>query len=119
MTSIPLVFDRHHILRSDDVPSDSVNPGAQVLAMLHPPALQQLLFPALSQWAVAAIGATARPVARRCTLPRDLRDLRAPVGQTARKGAIRRARPVGAKGGVRQSPFQSDSRPAQPTLRTA
>ncbi|MFZ3582108.1 Hint domain-containing protein [Loktanella sp. DJP18] len=76
---IHLMFDAHQIILSNGLWTESFYPGKHALAMMQGPELAELLalFPALRHGAVAAIGATARDVARWQDLPATLRAVRA------------------------------------------
>lgn len=78
VTYVHLMFDRHQVLRSGGLWSESFYPGPQALASLHRAALRELetLFPGLS---AAAYGRQARTVPRFRDLPDRLKDLRPPL----------------------------------------
>ncbi|MEZ5753327.1 MAG: Hint domain-containing protein [Paracoccaceae bacterium] len=77
VTYVHLMFDRHQVLRSAGLWSESFYPGPQALAALNRPALEELeaLFPGIC---AAIYGPTARDIPRFRELPERLRDLRLP-----------------------------------------
>ena len=74
-----ILFDRHQVVRSNGLWSESYYPGPQALRMMSDEALLELLtlFPRLSQGAEAAVGPTARPVLSLRDLPLHLREIEA------------------------------------------
>ena len=65
VTYIHLLFDRHQIIRSNDLWSESLYPGPRTLPMFRRSELRELLtlFPDLRAGAAAALGPVARPFA--------------------------------------------------------
>lgn len=77
VTYVHLMFERHQVLRSAGLWSESFYPGPQALAALNRPALEELeaLFPGIC---AAIYGPAARDIPRFRELPERLRDLRLP-----------------------------------------
>lgn len=77
VTYVHLMFDRHQVLCSGGLWSESFYPGPQALAALNRPALEELeaLFPGIC---AAIYGPAARDIPRFRELPERLRDLRLP-----------------------------------------
>lgn len=75
VTYVHLMFDRHQILRSGGLWSESFYPGPQALGTLSEPALRELqaIFPGLT---CGSYGPQARHIPRSRDLPDRLRDLR-------------------------------------------
>ena len=71
VTYVHLLFDRHQIVQSNGVWTESFYPGPQALATLDQPEVAELLtlFPDLARGAAAAIGGMARNMLK----PRDLK----------------------------------------------
>ena len=74
-----ILFDRHQIVRSNGLWSESYYPGPHALRMMPDAAILELLtlFPDLSGGVEAAIGPTARTIPRWRDLPDRLREIRA------------------------------------------
>ncbi|MBS1302239.1 Hint domain-containing protein [Loktanella sp. SALINAS62] len=71
---IHIMFERHQLVKSNGIWTESFFPGPQALAMMKTPEILELfsLFPELNFGAVQAFGPTARPVVRRKDLPDNL-----------------------------------------------
>jgi Ca2+-binding RTX toxin-like protein len=80
VTYIHLVFDRHQVVFSNGLATESFYPGARALAGLAPDAREEFarLFPDIAARGLPAYGPSARPYLRRPDLPRHLAALRLP-----------------------------------------
>ncbi|SEN33648.1 Hint domain-containing protein [Loktanella fryxellensis] len=81
---VHILFERHQIVLSNGIWTESFYPGPQAMASIDAAARRELLtlFPALSQGVAAAIGLPARDILRRLCLPPTLHALQA-VASTA------------------------------------
>ena len=82
VTYIHLVFDRHQVVFSNGLASESFYPGPRALAGLAagPRAEFVRLFPDIASRGLPAYGPAARPYLRRADLPRHLAGLIRPRG---------------------------------------
>lgn len=81
VTYVHVLFEKHQVVFTDGVASESFYPGPWALRSLRRPEMRELaqLFPVLGRSGVAAqMGATARPFARFWQLPKRLSGLTAP-----------------------------------------
>ncbi len=80
VTYIHLVFDRHQVVFSNGLATESFYPGTRALAGLAPAAREEFarLFPDIAARGLPAYGPSARPYLRRPDLPRHLAALRLP-----------------------------------------